>query len=390
MYYLDHAAATPLSAKAKKAFTAYFSDQFFNPSSPYLPAQTVRDAYEAAKDTIAHSIGARGADLIITAGATESINLAFSFRYSTCNRDKCVLISAVEHPAVSETAKKSGSYDTIKVSKHGIIDLADLAAKITPHTQFISIALASSELGSIQPIAKAAELVKAERARRLAAGETTPLYLHCDASQGLGILDIKVARLGVDLLTLNSAKVYGPKGIGALWVGRGVKLEPLIVGGGQESGLRSGTENVPGVIGFAAAIKEAAAHQKTEQKRLLGLKNTLKGILTSADQPIIFLGDPKHQLANFLPLSIPGLDAERLIYKLEKQQVYLSTGAACAANKGQKSQALKAIGITNEQIAGSLRISLGKLNTEKNIQQAGHLILEAINEEQERTSGKTK
>ena len=382
MYYLDYAAATPLSTRAKKAMELYFSDHFFNPSSPYLPAQTVRDAYEAAKDTIAHSIGARGADLVITAGATESINLAL-YKLRSCKQRNCVLISAVEHPAVSEAAKKSGHYETIKVNKHGVIDLADLAAKITPHTQLISIVLASSELGSIQPIAKVSELVKAERARRLAAGETTPLYLHCDASQGLGILDIKVARLGVDLLTLNSAKVYGPKGIGALWVGHNVKLEPLIVGGGQESGLRSGTENVPGVIGFAAAAEEAAAHQKTEQKRLANLKNILISIL-SQNNKIIFLGDPKHQLANFLPISIPGLDAERLIYKLEAKQVYLSTGAACSANKHIKSPALKAIGLSEQQIAGSLRISLGKLNTAEDIKKAGKLILAAITEEASR------
>lgn len=374
MFYLDHAAATPVSQKALTAMLPYFSDIFYNPSAPYLPAVETRTAYDAAKDTIARAIGARGVDLIITSGATESINLALK-------PFKNILISATEHPSVFAAAKTAR---TVKVDKNGLIDLADLKSKITPETELISVALANNELGTVQPLADIATIIKSERAARLAAANRTPLFLHSDASQGLNVLDINVARLGVDLLTLNAAKVYGPKGVGALWVSHSVRLEPIVLGGGQERGLRSGTENVASVVGFATALAEAKSHLSSERSRLLRLRDLLRSLL-AADPGIIFLGNPKHQLVNFLPISIPGLDAERLIFKLEQDQVYVSTGAACAAAKGEKSHVLAAIGLRDAEIAGSLRLTLGKLNDEDNIKTAARLILVAIAEERSRT-----
>ena len=390
MIYLDHAAATPVSPKALKAMEPYFTENFFNPSSPYLPATAVRQDYESAKNTIAHAIGAKGADLIVTAGATESINLAFTSISTKKTRSfyaPTVLISAVEHPAVFANAERCGNFDTIKVDQFGRIDLEDLASKITSQTHLVSITLVSGELGTIQPISEVAHLIKAERQRRLKNADKAPIYLHCDASQGLGLIDVKISRLGVDMLTLNSAKIYGPKAVAALWAGHNVKLSPLIVGGGQEFGLRSGTENVPGTIGFATAIQEAEAHLPSECKRLAKLRNQLKTAL-SKNPTIEFLGHPKTQLANFLPITIPGLDAERLIFKLEQQDLYISTGAACSASKGIKSPTLGAIGLTDSQIAGSLRLTLGKLNDETNIAQAATILLSIIKKEQERTHGK--
>ena len=257
----------------------------------------------------------------------------------------------------------------------------DLKSKITPGTILISVALASGELGTIQPLAEIAEVIKHERQARLRAENRTPLYLHSDASQALSLLDINVARLGVDLLTISSAKVSGPKGVGALYVARGVELRPLIRGGGQELGLRSGTENVSGVIGFAAAAEEAKSHLASNRKRYQELAEILKAELRKASVPPLFLGNQKHHLASFLPVSFPGLDAERLIYKLEQKEVYLSTGAACAASKGEKSPALQAIGLTDAEIAGSLRLSLGPLNTPENVRRAGELIVQAVDEE---------
>ena len=378
MIYLDHAAATPVSDKARRAMEPYFSENFFNPSAAYLPAVEVRHAYEAAKDEIAHVIGAKGADLVITSGATESINLAFSI--IPTGSDAEVLISAVEHAAVLENAKRCGNYRTFAVDETGRVLLDDVAAKITPRTQFISVCLASSELGTIQPIADISRLVLAERQRRALAGETTPLYLHCDASQGPGLMEVKVARLGVDLLTSNAAKVYGPKGVGALYVGHQVRLQPLTVGGGQEMGLRSGTENVPAVMAFAAAMTDAEKHINSERKRLQQLRDILRQELSDLPQ-VRFLGDKKHQLPNMLPICLPGLDAERLIFALEARSVYLSTGAACAASKGIKSPTLRAIGLTDEEIAGSLRISLGRLNDEANIHEASRHIHEVVQNE---------
>ena len=380
MIYLDHAAATPISEKAVEAMKPYFSEYFFNPSAAYLASVKVRHDFESAKDRIAHIIGAKGADLIITAGATESINLAFN----AVSADGKVLISAIEHASVYETAKKF-NYQEIAVDKFGKVLIDDLKQKITPKTELISVSLVSNELGTIEPISEIAEVVKAERLRRKLSGETTPIYLHCDASQGLGLIEVKVGRLGVDLLTINSAKVYGPKGVGALYVGHNVKLKPLITGGGQEMNLRSGTENVAGVIGFATAIEEAEKHLNGERKRLASLRKILQNELLKVPN-LVFLGNPKNQLINFMPISISGVDAERLIFILEDQQIYVSTGAACSASKGIKSRALTAIGLDDAAIAGSLRLTMGKLNTEENIKEAGQKIAAAIIAEQKRIS----
>ena len=380
MIYLDHAAATPVSPKALQAMKPYFSEKFFNPSAAYLPSVEIRREYERAKDEIAHVIGAKGADLVMTSGATESINLAFSVVGDWVE----VLISAVEHAAVLENAKRASKYQTIDVDQNGRVDLEDFRRKLTDKTQFVSVCLVSSETGTVQPISDLARIIVAERQRRALAGESTPLYLHCDASQGPGLMEVKVGRLGVDLLTINAAKVYGPKGVGALYVGHSVRLKPLTVGGGQEMGLRSGTENVPGVIGFAAALTEAEKHIYSERKRLQELKRIL--VQNLADLPNIkFIGNPKTQLPNILAISLPGLDAERLIFALEDKEVYLSTGAACAASKGIKSPTLRAIGLNDEEIAGSLRISLGKLNDAKNVTEACQIIREAVQAELDRS-----
>lgn len=380
MIYLDHAAATPLSKKAQAAMQPFLAEEFFNPSAAYLPAVRVRQKYEAAKDRLAHIIGAKGADLVITSGATESINLAFS---ATIDSQAEILISALEHPSVRACASTYANCQIIQVSPKGILDIADFKRKLSPKTQFISICLVSSELGSIQPLAEITQLIKAERDRRALAGEKTPLYFHSDASQALGLLELKVNRLGVDLLTLNAAKAYGPKGMGLLYVGRKVKLQPQLRGGGQEMGLRSGTENVPALMAFAAAAEDAAAHLKSEQKRLAHLRQILKKELANIDG-LKFLGDPKKQLVNFLPISIPGLDAERLIFMLEEQGLYLSTGAACAANKRHASATLKAINLSQAELNGSLRISMGRLNSEENIKLAARLIIAAVAAERQR------
>lgn len=398
MIYLDHAAATPVSTKALDAMLPYFTGEFFNPSAPYLPAKHVREAYEIAKDQIAHCIGAKGVDLVITAGATESINLAFTARHGKA------LVLATEHTAVLAAAK-TGDYDLISVDKFGLIQLKDLRTKLTDEVDFISISLANNELGTIQPLADVAEVIRQTRQARLQRGITTPLYFHTDASQALSLIDISVARLGVDLLTLNAAKCGGPKGVGALYVAHEVKLTPLAVGGGQERGLRSGTENVPGVIGFAVAATEAKAHlayhRKEYQKMAQTLRQAIKNLAEShSDTSIvaqdsqnvkhnqdmlipqpIFLGSAKHQLASFVPVCFPGIDAERLIYKLEAQGILVSTGAACAANKGTKSHVLAAIGLSDAEIAGSLRISLGSTNTPEQIAEAAKIITDAVRQE---------
>lgn len=380
MIYLDYASATPVSKTAKTAMEPYFSEKFFNPSSPYLAAKHVREDYETAKAALAHAIGAKVDDIIVTSGATEANNLAFSAIDVVIDKSPKVLVAETEHASILEMSK---NYHTefIQVDHTGRINLEDFKAKLTEDVGFVSIALVNNELGTIQPLAEIAELIKAERERRLKNGSKLSLFFHSDASQALSLIPISVARLGVDLLTLGSAKVYGPKGIGALYQGHRVKLRPIISGGGQEKGLRSGTENVPGLIGFAAAAKEAVAHQNGARKHYENLRGILKTELEKSPISPIFLGHPKHQLANFCPVSFPGIDAERVIYQLETDEIYLSTGAACAASKGQKSHVLKAIGLSDEEIAGSLRISLGLQNTDEDMKIAGQKIVAAIKKE---------
>lgn len=427
MIYLDHAAATPVSEKALAAMMPYFRAEFFNPSAAYLPAKKVAAEYEAAKKTIAQAIGAKSADLVITAGATEANNLAFTalgpaeacehllrsgarpagpfafgnsrpkgrapraagafprlarlrtpLRQSKCPQTSTVLYLETEHSSVAAVAEAYGE-TAVKVLPSGVIDLNDLRAKITDETELISVAAVNNELGTIQPLAEIAGIIREVKLERMKKGLKRQLLFHSDASQALNLLDLSVARLGVDLLTLNAAKIYGPKGVGALYVSHEARLRPLTVGGGQEKGLRSGTENVSGVIGFAAAAKEAKEHLNGNRKKYRELKRILLAELQGYE-----LVNKKHTLDNFVVLCYNGLDAERLIFLLEEQGVYVATGAACAASKGEKSRTLKAIGLTDAEIAGSLRLSLGATNDADQIHEAARIINAVVAQEKAR------
>lgn len=375
--YLDHAAATPMNERVLKAMQPYFTDNFYNPSSPYAPAVKVRRDYEAAKHSLAVSIGAKPGEIIITAGATESINLAFS------TISGHVISANIEHHAVLESAKKH-DYTIIKSDERGYISAESVKIAIKAETQLVSIALANNELGTVQPIRDIAEVVKNERMNRLESGNKTPIYFHCDASQGVGQLDANVARLGVDMMTLNAGKIYGPKQVGLLWIASHVRIDPQIVGGGQERGLRSGTENVAGTVGFAKALEMANEHRKFESDRLSKLRDGLQKKLTTAFPGAVVSGHPKHRLAGHLHISFPEIDGERLVFLLENRGVLVATGSACAANKGTRSHVLTAIGLKPEIADGSIRITLGHLSNSDNIKAAGQIIIEEVSKEYER------
>lgn len=375
--YLDHAAATPLDRRVFVAMEPYFSEEFYNPSSPYAPAVRTRRAYEDAKARLAHTIGAKGDELVITAGATESINLAFTVVTGH------IVSSTIEHHAVLAAADMH-DHTLVPVDERGVVDPVIIAKAIQADTQLVSIALANNELGTIQPLREIAAVVKRERERRLSVGDTTPIYLHSDASQGAGQLDIHVSRLGVDLLTLNAGKVYGPKQVGLLWAASHVRLAPIIVGGGQERGLRSGTENVAGTIGFAKAMELAEAHRGHEAKRLAGLRDELQARLLQAFPDAVISGSQKRRLSGHLHVSFPYLDAERLIFALEMRGVLVATGSACAANKGTRSHVLTAIGLAPEVADGSLRLTLGHLSTPETMQRATDILIEEISREKAR------
>lgn len=379
LIYLDHAAATPVDPKVLQAMQPYFSDIFYNPSAPYAPAVAVRREYEAAKQTIARTIGAKGDDIVITAGATESINLAFS------SIGGHVVTTEIEHHAVLAAARKF-DHTFVKVDQRGMVSAETVKAAITPDTRLVSVSLANNELGTIQPLRDIAEVVRKEREARLANGDHTPIYLHSDASQGVGQLDVNVARLGVDLVTLNAGKVYGPKQVGLLWASTAVDLQPVIVGGGQERGLRSGTENVAGTIGFAKAMELASDHRKFETKRLAGLRDAMQARLIEAFPEAVVSGHQKHRLAGHLHISFPHLDAERVLFALEMRGVLVATGSACAANKGTRSHVLVGIGLAPEVADGSLRLTLGHLSNEENIAQATDIIIDEVKKEYSRSS----
>lgn len=382
--YLDYAAATPVDARVLSAMQPYFTEKFYNPSASYLPAKHIREEYEARKAVLANSIGAKSPDLVITAGATESINLAFTVLRNF--QSAHYLILETEHAAVRESAKNlSSDYEKIKVDRFGLIDLEDFKSKIKENTVLVSIALANNELGTIQPLSDISRILQEVRDQRLKTKNLTPIYLHSDASQAMNLIDLSVARLGVDLLTINAAKVYGPKGIGALYVARGIKLSPITFGGGQEMGLRSGTENVPSLVGFSVASELAKKHLVSSRKQYQVLAKTFREIIEQKSKITpLWLGNPKHQLVNFIPVCFDGLDAERLIFKLEDRGIYVSTGAACAASKGQKSHVLSAIGLSDSEIAGSLRITLGKDTTLDDIKIAADNLAEVVNLEARR------
>lgn len=377
MIYLDHAAATPLDPMVLAAMQPYLVEKFYNPSSPYAPAVAVRREYEAAKSAIAAVIGARSGELIMTAGATESINLAFG------SRSGHVVTTVIEHQSVLAAAARH-EHTLVPVDHNGRVDLSEIKKAIRPDTWLVSVGLANNEIGTIQPLNKIAELLATVRSERLASGNTTPIYLHSDASQGAGQLDLHVARLGVDMLTLNAAKAYGPKQVGLLYAARSVKLQPQIVGGGQELGLRSGTENVAGVFGMAAALTKVDAGRHSEVVRLSDLRNQLQAKLIAAFPEAVVSGHSKHRLAGHLHISFPGLDAERLIFGLEARGVLVATGSACAANKGTRSHVLTAIGLEPETADGSLRITLGKSTDEKTVDEAAGHIIDVVNQEKAR------
>lgn len=372
LIYLDHAAATPMSDAVIAAMQPYMQEYFYNPSSPYAPAVYVRRAVEDARHRAAIAIGAQPADSIFTAGATESINLAM-----TVATNAHVVTTAIEHDAVLAAARQY-DHTIVAVGDHGLINIDMIVNVIRDDTTLVSIGLANNELGVIQPLRDIATRISEIRSERLSVGNHTPLWLHTDASQGAGQLDLSVARLGVDMMTLNAGKMYGPKQVGLLWRRAGVQIQPIVYGGGQEMGLRSGTENVAGIIGFAEALERAQKSRTSEAKRLSQLRDQLQAQLQTHFADMIVTTGRKKRLAGHLHVAFPGLDAERLVFRLETRGVLVATGSACAANKNTRSHVLVALRLDDAVCDGSLRLTLGKLSTPESIARAGEIIIQEV------------
>lgn len=377
--YLDYAAATPLDPEVLEAMTPYLTGCFYNPSAPYALARSVRADVEAARATVARCIGARPGNVTFTAGATEANNLAFAAT------DGHVVTDAIEHESVLACAE-ARSHAIVGVGPDGRVDPEDVLSAVTPVTQLVSVSLANGEIGCVQPVRELARMMEGLREARLAAGDLTPLYLHVDASQAASCLTVDVGSLGCDLLTLSAAKIGGPKQVGLLWASDDVVLRPLVLGGGQESGLRSGTENVAGIIGFARALELVCARRREESRRLASLRGRLeRGLL--AEFPWAQVSGPKKakfRLPGLLHVSFPGLEARRLVIGLEREGVSVGTGSACAASKMRVSHVLRAIGMPEEAAAGSLRMTLGRPTTQAEVGYAVAAVTRVVRAEMSR------
>ncbi len=363
LIYLDHAATTPLDPAVLAAMRPYFETEFANPSSVYAAARVTRQATEEARATIADLLGAKPTEIVFTSGGTESDNLAVQ-GILRAHPNAHWITTSIEHDAVLgcvEPLKRESHEATIvPVMPSGIIDVNSLEATITDQTVLISVMMANNEIGTIQPVAEVAKLVARVRAERAERGTSRPIYLHTDACQAAGYLSLNVSRLGVDLLTLNGSKMYGPKGVGLLYVRTGVQLAPLIYGGGQERGRRSGTENVAGIIGLAEAFKQSVVAREDETHRLARLRNELIDRLNETIEGLILNGDHYHRLANNVNFTIPGVEGEAMVLYLDKVGIMASTGSACSSGDLDPSHVLLAIGRTALEAESSLRLTLGR------------------------------
>lgn len=375
--YLDHAAATPLNQQVLAKMLPYFSENFYNPSATYLPAVKVRQDIENARARVAHWFGARPSEIVFTAGGTEANNLAIRGVMSQF-ADGNLIVSALEHDSVLETARQY-SYKQAPVSQQGIVDVSQLAKMIDDQTVLISVMYANNEVGTIQPIRKIAQEVAKIRSQRQANGNDRPLYLHTDAAQAGAYLDLHASRLGADLITINGGKIYGPKGSGALYVSHTVGLTAQLSGGGQERGLRSGTENVANIIGLAEALDMAQTMRGEESERLASLQKLFWDLIKQDLPQAVVNGSVKTRLPNNMHITIPGQDNERLILELEQRGVLAAAGSACSASKEEPSHVLKAMGASDDEARSSLRLSMGRETTEDDIRQVVKFLTEIAN-----------
>lgn len=360
-HYFDFAAATPLDETVIAAMQPYHSDQFYNPSALYVSAQNAKHALESARKSVAGVLGAKPPEIIFTAGGTESDNLAIQGIMRSFPGANCV-VSAVEHEAVLAPA---GLFEHTRaaVLPNGRVDVANLRSQIDDQTVLVSVMYANNEIGTVQPIAKIAAMVATIRQERSASGNDLPLYLHTDACQAANYLSLLVNTLGIDLMTLNGGKIYGPKQSGVLYVRTGTKLQPLILGGGQERGYRSGTENVAGSVGFAAALALAQDMRGDESARLKLLQTDFMNKLQVALPQAIVNGSLDYRLPNNVHITLPGSDNERVMMELDEQGFMVATGSACSASSDEPSHVLKAIGLADKAARSSLRISFGRQTT---------------------------
>ncbi len=370
LIYLDYAATTPLDSSVAALVKIAQEKYYGNPSSIYELGMQAKLEIEAARKSIADIIGAREGEIVFTAGGTESTNLALFgvVRNAIASGIKKphLIVSSIEHHAVLEGAKalkeEGVELSILKTDRFGFVNPKELAKVIKKNTVLVSVMYANNEIGAIEPIAELAKVIRKANLNR-----EYKIIFHTDACQAAGALNLNVNKLGVDLMTLNASKIYGPKQIGLLYVRNGIQLKPLIYGGGQERGLRSGTENTAGIVGFAKALEISEKLKASENKRLAILQRFLiKEVKKNVPEAV--LNGPEHsRLSNNINFSFKGIDGEALLLYLDAQGFVVSTGSACASTSLDPSHVLLAIGLNKEDAKASIRITLGRATKKQDL-----------------------
>ena len=366
--YLDHAATTPLRPEARDAMLPWLGERFGNPSGDHRVARAARQAVDEARDVVAAVVGCRPGDVLFTSGGTEADNMAVRGVHAA--RSGPMLCSAVEHDAVRNAVRFVGG-TTVAVDARGVIDLDALGAALAPDVTLLALMTANNEIGVVQPVAEAAELVRRRAPRAV---------VHTDAVQAASWLDLPTVVAGADLVAISSHKVGGPQGVGALVARPGTPLLPLLLGGGQERELRSGTHNVAGIVGMAAALRAAAAERNASAARVAALRDRLADGLLGAIPGAVETGavEGARRLPGTLHVCIPGIESEALLFLLDEAGVCASAASACASGAHQASHVLAAMGIGPELGAGALRLSLGWTSTDEDVDHALRVIPAAV------------
>ncbi len=375
--YLDHAATTPVDPLVVETMMPYYVDQYGNASSLHRLGRAAHEALEKSRETVARVINARSEEIVFTGSGTEADNLAVkgvARRYR--GRRNRVITSSIEHHAVLETCehlKGEGFKATLlPVSKDGIVDPAQLEKSIDEDTVLVSIMHSNNEIGTLQPIEEIAEIAHAHGA-----------FLHTDAIQSIGKVEVDVGKEGIDLLSMSAHKIYGPKGVGALYIRKGVEIEPILHGGGHERGLRSSTENIPGIVGLATAMELAKERYSEDIPKVRDLRDLLmRGILEAVEDAHL-AGHPTRRLPNVVSLYFPGIEGEALVLGLDEKGIAASSGSACSSLKSECSHVLLALGINEVDGRGSLRLSLGRDNTRQEVEYTVEAVRDTVSQMRE-------
>jgi len=373
MIYIDHSATSPVDPEVFKAMEPYFVDSFGNASTLYSLGREARKAMESSRKQVASLIGANLEEIIFTSGGTESDNIAIKGTvYKLQDKGNHIITSNIEHPAVDETCKyleKNGYEVTyLPAGEEGIVKISDLENAITDKTILITIMHANNEIGTIQPIKDIGKVARENR-----------ILFHTDAVQSVGKIPVDINKLNVDMLSLSAHKLYGPKGIGALYIKKGVKLEPILHGGGHERGIRPGTENVAGVVGLGKACQIAEENLEETSQNVTALRDEIiKKVLSEIEESHLN-GHPTKRLPNNINFRFTGIEGESLVLHLDSKGIASSTGSACSSKKLEPSHVLMALGLKEVDAHGSLRLTLGKENKREEIDYVVKSIKDAVN-----------